>query len=127
MIEARDVLVLSSFQQLSNLATYRAAMLPGDIGPLEHEHEQALYDFVQRGGGLICSGDVLEAYHECDLLAEVVGPVHGFCTPRTEIIAHVANEAHSITRRADVSFAFTEACYLLARVPTDAQVLWRTT
>ena len=126
MSATNDILTLSSFQQLANLAAYRAILIPGDIGPLDRMQEQALYDFVERGGGLLCVGDAVEAYHECALLGEIIGPVHGFCTPRTEIIAHVADEMHTITRRADASFAFTEACYLLDHIPADAHVVWQT-
>ncbi len=126
MTASNDLLTLSSFRQLANLAAFRAVLIPGDLGPLERAEEQALYDFVERGGGLLCVGNALEAYHEYPLLAEVIGPVYGFCTPRTEIIAHVADETHCITRRADASFAFTEPCYLLKHIPADAHMLWRT-
>lgn len=126
MSATKDMLTLSSFQQLANLAAYRAIFIPGDIGPLEQAQEQAIYNFVERGGGLLCAGDALEAYHDCPLLAEIIGLVHGFCTPHTEIIAHVTAEPHSITRRVEPSFAFTAACYLLQHIPSDAHSLWST-
>jgi scyllo-inositol 2-dehydrogenase (NADP+) len=126
MIETEDILVVSLPEQLYSLYKHRVVILNSDIGPLNVEQEQALCTFVEHGGGLVCLGDAIEAYHEYDRLGEILGRVHGFCTPHSEIIAHVATPHHYITRRADPSFAVVEAVYLLRVVPPDAQVLWQT-
>jgi len=96
------------------------------VGALSTEQEQQLCMFVERGGGLVCLGNVVEAYRESDLLAEVIGHVHGRCVPPTEIIARVATPDHYITRRVDPAFAFHEGIYLLDVMPADATVLWHT-
>ena len=126
MIETQSILTLSSAKDLSSIHKYRVVVLDGDRGPLNPKQEQALCTFVERGGGLILLGDAVEAYREYDQLGEVLGRVHGICTPHSEIIAHVATPHHYITRRVDSSFAVTEVVYLLRVVPSDAQVLWQT-
>jgi scyllo-inositol 2-dehydrogenase (NADP+) len=126
MIENEEILVVSLPEQLYSVYQHRVALLNGDIGPLNAQQEQDLCNFVERGGGLVCLGDAIEAYHEYDRLGEVLGHVHGFCTPRSEIIASVATPHHYITRRVDPSFSAVEAVYLLRIVPPDAQVLWQT-
>lgn len=127
MLIVKESLTITSPDQLLSLDNYRVVLLQGDIGRLTYEQEQALCTFVERGGGLVCLGDSLEAYHEHPLLSEMLGPVHGICTPRSEILVRVATSDHSITRRADTSFAVVGDIYLLDIVPGDAQVLWRTT
>ncbi|HZR39932.1 MAG TPA: Gfo/Idh/MocA family oxidoreductase [Ktedonobacteraceae bacterium] len=126
MLEVDGTLIISSPEQLHHLDQQRVVVLNGDIGPLNKEQEQALCTFVRRGGGLICLGDAIEAYYEYDQLGAVLGPLHGTCTPRCEIIARVAVSDHYMTRRVDASFAVVEAVYLLDLVPEDAQVLWQT-
>lgn len=128
MSAIHDAFVISSPEQLFTLANHRVVMLPDDVGPLNKEQEQALCSFIEYGGGLVCVGNALEAYHEYDLLREVLGPVHGICPPRSEMIARVANDDHYITRRvSSPTFAFVEACYLLDVIPEHAQGVWRTT
>ncbi|HLX58691.1 MAG TPA: ThuA domain-containing protein, partial [Ktedonobacteraceae bacterium] len=107
-------------------ATERVVILNGDIGALDLEEEELLRDFVERGGGLVCMGDAAEAYHESPVLGEVLGNVHGICTPRSEIIARVANAEHYLTRRVDSSFAVYEGVYILDVVPPDAELVWKT-
>jgi predicted dehydrogenase len=126
MIETQDILTLSSPEDLSYVHKHRVVILNGDRGPLSSKQELALCTFVEGGGGLILLGDAVEAYREYDQLGEVLGPVHGICTPHSEIIAHAATPHHYITRRVDASFAVTEAVYLLRVVPPDAQILWQT-
>ncbi len=121
-----DVPVITVPDSLRHLTTEGVVVLNGDMGPLSSEQEEALCTFVERGGGLVCLGDAVEAYHECELLGEVLGNVHGTCTPRCEIIARVATPDSYITRRVDSSFAVFEAVYLLNGVPSDAEILWRT-
>jgi predicted dehydrogenase/type 1 glutamine amidotransferase len=126
LVQVEGILVVNAPERLCHLTTERVVVLNGDIGPLNHEQQDALMAFVERGGGLVCLGDAIEAYHETELLSEVLGPIHGMCTPRSEIIARVATPDHYITRRVDSSFTVLEAIYLLDVVPPDAEVLWRT-
>jgi predicted dehydrogenase len=104
----------------------RVVILDGDIGPLDLEEEELLRDFVERGGGLVCIGDAVEAYHEHPVLGEVLGNTHGICATRSEIIARVAAADHYVTRRVDASFAVLESVYLLGAIPPDAEALWKT-
>jgi len=59
------------------------------------------------------------------LLGEILGQIHGICTPRSEIIARVATTDHYLTRRIDSSFTVLEGVYLLDRIPADAVILWQ--
>ncbi len=128
MFAEKDALVFTAPHLLEHLTPTpgQVVVLNGDIGPINSHQEEALCTFVERGGGLLCTGDAAEAYHEYDLLGEVLGNIHGTCTPRSEIIARVADVNHYITRRVDPSFAVLEAVYLLGRDPSDAEILWRT-
>src|SRR5712692_4010456 len=113
-------------EKFAYLTPQHVVVLDGSIGPLTHEQEEALCTFVERGGGLVCIGDAAEVYHEYELLGEVLGDIHGFCTPRSEIIARVVTDDHYLTRRVDPTFAVLEAVYLLDVIPPDAEILWRT-
>lgn len=128
MLAEKDVMIISAPHLLEHLTTAQGqvVVLNGDIGPISSLQEEALCIFVERGGGLVCMGDAVEAYHEYDLLGELLGNIHGTCTPRSEIIVRVADANHYITRRIDSSFAVVEAVYLLGKVPADAEILWRT-
>jgi len=128
MFAEKDALVITAPHLIDRLTPTpgQVVLLNGDIGPLNSHQEEALCTFVEYGGGLVCTGDAAEAYHEYELLGDVLGNIHGTCTARSEIIARVANPDHYITRRVDPSFAVLEAVYLLGRVPPDAEVLWRT-
>jgi predicted dehydrogenase/type 1 glutamine amidotransferase len=117
----------SSREQLLSLEPYRVVVLPGDIGPLSREQAAALSDFVAEGGGLLCLGDSVEAYHDDDILSTVLGPTHGFCAPRCEIIVRATAPDSYITRRLDPSFAVDEELYLLDVVPPDSTTVWQTT
>jgi scyllo-inositol 2-dehydrogenase (NADP+) len=124
-ISARDF--ITRRKQTSDApASERVVILDGDIGPLDLEEEELLREFVERGGGLVCIGDAVEAYHEHPVLGEVLGNVHGICALRSEIIARVATSDHYITRRVESSFIMQEAVYILDVVPHDAEVLWKT-
>lgn len=126
---SENTLVVSSREQLEQLYalnTQRVVVINGDVGLIGKEQEEALYTFVERGGGLVCLGDAVEAYREYELLGTVLGSVHGMCVPKSEIIARVADE-HYITRRVDPSVAFVEALYLLDIIPSDARAVWQTT
>jgi scyllo-inositol 2-dehydrogenase (NADP+) len=118
-------LVVTAPESLVHLDADRVVVLNGDIGPISPELEDALCAFVEHGGGLVCLGDAAEAYHEYPLLGEVLGHIHGICSPRSEIIARVATTDHYLTRRMDASFAVLEGVYLLDNVPADAVVLWQ--
>ena len=127
-ISARDFIASSKRigSRGSGDTAARVVILDGDIGPFELEDEERLRDFVERGGGLVCLGDALEAYHEHPVLGELLGNAHGVCATRSEIIARVATPDHYITRRVDPTFALLEAVYLLEGIPPDAQALWQT-
>jgi hypothetical protein len=118
-ISARDFITRSR-QAGSTQTAGRVVVLDGDIGPLDLEEEELLREFVERGGGLVCIGDAVEAYHEHTILGEMLGNTHGICVPRCEIIARVASADHYVTRRVDPSFAMLEAVYILDVVPPDA-------
>src|SRR6266516_4086945 len=126
MIAITDTTVVTTPHTFEHLTPEQVVVLDGEQGALSPEQEEALCTFVERGGGLVCLGNAIEAYHEYPLLGEVLGNVHGTCTPRTEIIACVANADHYITRRVDSSFAVLEAVYLLDNVPSYYDMLWRT-
>ena len=122
----KDPMRVTAPGMLRHLDAEQVVILNGDIGPLNVEQEEALCTFVEHGGGLICTGDAAEAYREYPLLGEVLGHLHGFCAPRSEIIARVATPDHYLTRRVDPSFTAMEAVYLLDAAPPDAEILWRT-
>jgi type 1 glutamine amidotransferase len=126
LLKGVQLLTASDVDAIYHLKLDRVVVINGDIGPLSIEQEEALRVFVENGGGLVCVGDAAEAYHEDPLLGEILGNIHGICTPRTEIIARVATPDHYLTRRFDPSFAVFEAVYLLDIVPSDAEILWRT-
>src|SRR5712692_4349881 len=126
MFLAEDIPVVTVPEMFTHLTMQQVVMLDGNTGPLSPAQEESLYHFVRHGGGLVCLGDAAEAYHEYELLGEVLGNIHGFCTPRCEFIARVATNDHYITRRVDPAFAVFEGIYLLDVIPPDAQVLWRT-
>src|SRR2546430_36514 len=122
----KDRLVVTARESLRNLDAEKVVILNGDVGPISPEQEYELCSFIKHGGGLVCLGDAAEAYREYPLLGEVLGHVHGTCTPRSEIIARVAAPDHYMTRRMDTSFVVLEAVYLLDVVPADAEILWHT-
>src|SRR5215471_15124039 len=122
----KDPLVVTARESLRSLNAEEVVVLNGDIGPINSEQEYELYSFIERGGGLVCLGDAAEAYREYPLLGELLGPIHGLCTPRCEIIARVATTDHFLTRRMDPSFAVHEGVYLLDIVPENAEILWQT-
>src|SRR6266852_9828281 len=121
----KDPLIVTAPELLIHLDAEQVVVLNGDIGPISSEQEDELYSFVKRGGGFVCLGDAAEAYREYPLLGEVLGNIHGICTPRSEIIARVATTDHYLTRRMDSSFAVFEGVYLLEIVPSDAVILWQ--
>ena len=124
-INARDFITRS--KQTDHVrAAGRVVILEGDIGPLDPQEEELLRAFVEHGGGLVCLGDAVEAYHEYPVLGEILGYTHGMCATRSEIIARVATTDHYITRRVDPSFAILEAVYMLDVVPPEAEILWKT-
>ncbi len=124
MESVENILTVTSRDQLFALSTCRVAVVGGNLGPLLREHEEAIRAFVQRGGGLVCLADMVEAYHEYDILSDVLGPVHGMCVPRSELIARPAHVDHPVTRRVDPTFVFTEEVYLLDVIPSDGVALW---
>jgi scyllo-inositol 2-dehydrogenase (NADP+) len=127
MFSAKDVPIVTAPDELYHLSPGQVVVINGDIGPLNAEQEASLAAFVEQGGGLVCIGDAAEAYHEYEVLGELLGNVYGTCALRSEIIAKVADPDHYITRRVDPSFAVVEAVYMLVTVPSDAAILWRTT
>ena len=77
MFAEKDALVITAPHLLEHLTPVpgQVVVLNGDIGPINSHQEEALCTFVERGGGLVCTGDAAEAYHEYDLLGEVLGNI----------------------------------------------------
>ena len=112
---------------LESLAHQHVIVLNGKDEVLDQEQEMALYDFVEQGGGLICLGVAAQRYREYELLGKLLGPLHGFLTPQTELIVRCAHSDHYLTRRVADSVPLTESVYLLDAVPFDADTHWQTT
>jgi len=104
-----------------------AIVLDGHEPLFDREQEEALCTFIEQGGGLICLGDAAQRYRDNPVLRELLGPLHGFLTPQTEIIARRASSDHYLTRRVDAAFPIVERAYLLDTVPLDADIHWQTT
>jgi len=119
----KNPLVVTARESLRHLNSEKVVVLNGDVGPISSEQEYELCSFIERGGGLVCLGDAAEAYREYPLLGEILGQIHGICTPRSEIIARVATTDHYLTRRIDSSFTVLEGVYLLHRIPAVAVIL----
>ncbi len=126
MFSVKDFPIVNTPDELYHLSPGQVVVLNGDIGPLNVQQEASIASFVEQGGGLVCIGDAAEAYHEYELVGELLGNVAGICAVCSEIIAKIADPDHYITRRLDPSFAVVEAVYMLAHVPTDATILWQT-
>lgn len=127
MLATEDVSIVTAQESFIYLTPQQVVFLDGSAGPLTSQQEVALCEFVENGGGLVCSGNAAEMYHEYEVLGDVLGRVRGMCTPQSEIIVRVATHDSYLTRRVDSSFTVLESVYLLASVPSDAEVLWRTT
>src|SRR5216684_5958912 len=111
MFHIQDVPIVTAPEMFAHLTIRDVVLLDSKTGQINTEQEEALCTFVERGGGLLCTGDAAEAYHEYELLGEVLGNIHGTCTPRSEIIARVATADHYMTRRVDLSFVVFEGIY----------------
>lgn len=111
---------------LEPLARDHVIVLDGHEPAFTQEQEEALCVFVDQGGGLVCLGAAAQRYRESASLRDVLGPLHGFLTPRTEIIASRAGD-HYLTRRTAASFPIVESVYLLDAVPLDADIHLHTT
>jgi predicted dehydrogenase len=111
---------------LESFAQHGVILLDGEEPLLTEEQEGALRVFVEQGGGLICLGAAALRYHERALLREILGPIHGFLTPHTEIIARRSSLDHYLTRRVEPAFPVLESAYLLDAVPLDADIFWQT-
>ena len=127
MFAREDVSIVTNSELFAYLTPQQVVLLDGSSGPLTPRQEKALCTFVENGGGLVCSGNAVEMYHEYNLLGVILGSVRGLCTPHCEIVVRVATPDSYITRRVDPFFAVFEPVYLLERMPPDAEVLWRTT
>ncbi len=122
-----DISLVTEPEQFDCLTQQQVVLLDGSKGPLSFEQEENLQTFIAHGGGLVCIGDAAEVYHEYTILGEVLGHIRGMCTPLSEIVAHVETPDSYLTRRVDSSFAVYEGVYLLTKIPTNAEVQWRTT
>jgi scyllo-inositol 2-dehydrogenase (NADP+) len=105
----------------------KVIVLDGNEALFDQERAEALALFIRHGGGLICIGNAVQRQRENPVMQELLGPVHGFSTPQTEIIARRAGSDHYLTRRADTTFYTYESIYLLDIIPPDADILWQTT
>ncbi len=127
MFALEDVSIVTAHDSFTRLTPQHVVFLDGSTGPLSSQQEVALREFVEMGGGLVCSGNAVEMYHDYDVLGEILGYVHGICTPHCEIVLHRATPDSYLTRRVDPSFMVRESVYLLKTIPADASVLWQTT
>lgn len=109
------------------LVQQNVIVLAGDDEGLSLEQETALANFVEQGGGLVCLGNAIQRYRESEVLSKLLGPLHGFLTPQTELIVRRAHSDHYLTRRTAEAFPLVERVYLLDAVPLDADVCWHTT
>lgn len=109
---------------LEPLARDHVIVLDGYEPDIAHEQVESLCAFVEQGGGLVCLGAAVPRYRES--LQEVLGPLHGFLTPQTEIIARRTGGDHYLTRRTDPAFPVVESIYLLDAIPLDADIHWQT-
>lgn len=112
---------------LEPFAQHNVIILDGNDEIFDREQEEALCTFVEQGGGLICLGAAVQRYRESAVISELLGPLHGFSTPRTELIVRRASSDHYLTRRVEAAFPLTESVYLLDAVPLDADIHWQTT
>src|SRR5258707_1310513 len=112
---------------LEPLTQQGVIVLNGEEEALNLEQETALSDLVEQEGGLICLGAAVHRYRECEVLSRVLGPLHGFRAPQTEIIARRASTDHYLTRRVASDFPLVENVYLLDAIPLDADIHWQTT
>ncbi len=112
---------------LTPFAQHHVIVLDGEQETLDREQGEALSAFIKQGGGLICLGTALQRYREHPLLAEILGPLHGFLTPPTELIVRRASADHYLTRRTEPAFPLFESVYVLDAVPPDATIHWETT
>lgn len=112
---------------LEPFARQHALVLDGQEAPLNREQREAIGEFLAQGGGLICLGSAVQRYQNDPILREILGPLHGFLTPETEIIARRTSSDHALTRRTDATFPITESVYLLDAVPLDSDIHWQTT
>src|SRR5262245_47205909 len=119
-----DVLTVPLDEGLRHLPAVEVVVACGSHGPLTDEQDDALCDFVRRGGGLICLGPVARSWNTSALCRNLLGVAVDGLTQRTELILHVAGD-HDITRRLDASFTLEESCNLLYETPEDANVLLR--
>lgn len=101
-------------------------VLDGHTEAFDCEQEIALSAFIEQGGGVIYLGDAAQRYRENPTLGKILGPLHGFCTPPTEIIVRQTGVDHFLTRRIDPTFAVFAEIYLLDTVPLDADIHWQT-
>ncbi|GAC1465720.1 MAG: hypothetical protein PVSMB5_07790 [Ktedonobacteraceae bacterium] len=127
MFAIEDVSIVTAQELFTHLTPQQVVFLDGSAGPLTTKQEVALCEFVKNGGGIVCSGNAIEMYHEYELLGDLFGHVRGLCTPRSEIVVQLATPDSYLTRRVDPAFTVLESVCLLENVPADAQVLWRTT
>jgi len=127
MFDIEDVSSLLTLERPGKGIEERVVLLDGKGGTFSLELQQALQTFVRHGGGLVCIGNAAELYQHSSILSDMLGDVRGIDTPDCEIIARVASADSYITRRVDPTFTVHERLHLLTEVPTDAEILWRTT
>jgi len=111
---------------LEPLAQRHVIVLNGKDEVLDQEQEAVLCDFIEQGGGLICLGAAAQRYRENEVLGKLLGPLHGFLTPQTELIVQRTHADHYLTRRVEENFSLVESVYLLDAVPLDANIHWQT-
>src|SRR5262249_47507726 len=123
-----EVLVAPVDEGLRHLPSMDIVVACGSQDALTDAQDDALCDFVRRGGGLLCLGSAARAWHTSALLWNVPGVAVDGLTPATGLIVRVASD-HDIPRRLYASFSLWESCNFLYETPEDADVLlqlsWR--
>lgn len=112
---------------LEPLSRQAVIVLHGENEFMDMARARALCDFVEQGGGLLCLGNAVYHYREHEILGKLLGPLHGFLTPQTELMVRHTRADHYLTRRTESVFPLEERVYLLDAVPLDAEIFWQTT
>ena len=73
MFALEDVSIVTEQESFAHLTPQHVVFLDGSAGPLSPTQEVALREFVENGGGLVCSGNAVEMYHEYDISGRNAG------------------------------------------------------
>jgi len=119
--------VTDDVRALTHLESYDVVVAHPPEGNLLPEAESGLCEFVLRGGGFLglhCTNSTWEAAGE---YLDLVGGSRNGRLPKSEIVSHVSDGGHDITRRLAGSLTLIDSCYTQPEPPQDARVLLDTT